>query len=140
MVTQTNQETIVARDRVYSDFDFSFLPNPVTGDIGVKKDVESIKQSVLNILLTVPGERPFEPFFGCDIRSQLFENFDPIVEAILTEQIRSAISNYEPRVEVTNVLVSGRPDNNKVDISVEIRIRSPEVAITSVNLAIERLR
>ena len=133
-------QSIVARERTYTDFDFPFRANPVTGDVGIKKDVEAVKQSVINILLTSPGERPFDPLFGCDIRSQLFENYDPILEAILDEQIRTSLRNYEPRVEVLNVAVSGRPDNNKVDITVEIEIQSPEVVATSVNVTIERLR
>jgi len=43
---------IRARDRIYSDMDFAFRENPVTGDVAIKKDVEAVKQSVLNILLT----------------------------------------------------------------------------------------
>ena len=139
MATPLDQ-TIVAREQAYSDFDFSFRANPVTGGLGIKRDVEAVKQAILNILLTSPGERPFDPLFGCDIRSQLFENFDPIIEAILDEQIRTSLRNYEPRVEVLGVTVDGQPDRNKVDITVEVEIQSPEVVATSVNVTVERLR
>lgn len=135
---QTNN--IVARERVYSDIDFAFRANPVTGDIALKKNEQAVKQSVLNILLTKRGERPFDPSFGSDITSQLFENFDPIVETLLDDQIRTALRNYEPRVRVLSVNVEGSPNQNRMNISVEIEIQSPDRTVTSVDFSVERLR
>lgn len=136
----TTEEQIVARERTYTDVDFSFRPNPVTGDIALKKDDRAIKQSVLNILLTKRGEKPFDPNFGTNITAQLFENFDPIVETILDGEIRSSLRNHEPRVEVLNVTVDGSPDRNNLNVSVEFQIQSPEAPITSVSFSVERLR
>jgi len=133
-------QDIVARERTYTDLDFAFRANPITGDIALKREVQAVKQSVLNILLTNRGERPFDPEFGSDIRKQLFENFDPITEQLLSDQIRSALRNYEPRVRVLNVNVNGRPDNNALNVSVEVEIQSPERTVTSVDFSVERLR
>jgi phage baseplate assembly protein W len=133
-------DIIVAREQAYTDFDLAFRANPVTGDVALKKNEQAIKQSVLNILLTNRGERPFDPNFGSNITSQLFENFDPIVEAVLDEQIRTALGNYEPRVRVIRVNVDGSPDRNSMTVTVEIEILSPEPVITSVNFSVERLR
>jgi len=138
MTTTENQ--IVARERAYTDVDFSFRENPVTGDISLKRGDRAVKQSVLNILLTKRGEKPFDPNFGTNITGQLFENFDPIVETILDGEIRTSLRNREPRVEVLNVTVDGAPDRNKLDISVEFEIQSPEAPITSVSFSVERLR
>ena len=134
------EQNIVARERTYTDVDFSFRANPVTGDIGLKRDDRAIKQSVLNILLTKRGEKPFDPTFGSNITAQLFENFDPIVETLLDEEIRSSLRNHEPRVRVLNVTVDGSPERNQLDVSVEFEIQSPESPITTVNFSIERLR
>ena len=133
-------QDIVARERTYTDLDFAFRANPITGDIALKREVQSVKQSVLNILLTNRGERPFDPEFGSDIRKQLFENFDPITEQLLSDQIRSALRNYEPRVRVLNIDIDGQPDRNSLDISVEVEIQSPERTVTSVDFSVERLR
>ena len=35
---------------------------------------EQVKSNLLNIILTEPGERVFQPTFGAGLRSQLFEN------------------------------------------------------------------
>ena len=136
----TEEQNIVAREQTYTDVDFSFRANPVTGDIALKRDDRAIKQSVLNILLTKRGERPFDPNFGTNITAQLFENFDPIVETLIDEEVRSSLRNNEPRVRVLNVTVDGSPDNNRLDVSVEFEIRSPEAPITSVSFSVERLR
>ena len=133
-------EPIVARERSYTDIDFGFRANPVTGDIALKRDEQAVKQSVVNILSTNRGERPFDPDFGANIRNQLFENFDPIVGQLIDDDIRSALRNYEPRVRVLNVGVDARPDRNSIDISVEFEIQSPEQTVTTVNFSVERLR
>ena len=134
------EEQTVARERAYADVDFSFRANPITGDVALKRGDQAVKQSVLNILLTKRGEKPFDPNFGTNITGQLFENFDPIVETILDGEIRTSLRNHEPRVEVLNVTVDGSPDNNRLDVSVEFEIRSPEAPITSVSFSVERLR
>jgi phage baseplate assembly protein W len=131
---------IVARETVYSDVDFSFRLIPVSNALALKKDEEAVKQSVVNILSTNKGERPFLPYFGSNIRSYLFENFDNVTATLVEEEIRSALVNYEPRVRVTNVEVDGRPDNNSLNILLEFDIISPRETSTSVNFVVERLR
>lgn len=132
--------TNVAREKKYSDLDLAFRINPVTGNIAKKTDVESIKQSVLNILLTNPGERPFDPNFGCDIKSLLFENFDSLVASVLEDKILLALSNYEPRVKVLDLVVDETPDRNAITFTLEVEIVSPERTIIDISFAVERLR
>jgi len=131
---------IVARERTYTDIDFALRANPVTGDVALKREDQAVKQSVLNILLTKRGERPFDPLFGTNITAQLFENFDPIVETLLDDQIRTSLKNYEPRVEVLSVNVNSSPDRNALDVSVSVEIQSPERPTTTVDFSVERLR
>ena len=132
--------SIKARANDYSDVDFSFRLIPVTNALALKKDEEAVKQSVVNILSTDRGERPFLPFFGANIRSYLFENFDNVTASLVEEQIRTALQNFEPRVRVTNVLVNARPDNNSLRITLEFDIISPREVSTSVDFVVERLR
>lgn len=132
--------SVKSREKVYSDFDFAFRANPVTGDIALKKDIEAIKQSVINILLTNKGERPFFPTFGSNIRSYLFENFDPVTRTLLENSIQESITNYEPRVKVLNVDVTDLSDRNALNFSVEVEIISPTRITTSIDFVVERLR
>jgi phage baseplate assembly protein W len=130
----------LARDKIYSDLDFALRMNPVTGDAGIKKDIEAVKQSVLNILSTNRGERPFMPDFGGNIRAYLFENVDPITVSLMEEEIRLALGNYEPRVRVISVDVEDLSDNNAINIRLELEILSPANSIITVEFVVERLR
>ena len=83
----TGVSNIRARTKPYSDFDFAFQKHPITGDVPIKRDVEAVKQSVRNILLTRRGEKFFDPDFGGSLTEFLFENFDPVVEAEMEQRI-----------------------------------------------------
>ena len=131
---------IRAREKTYSDLDFAFKRNPVTDAVSVKIDTEAVKQSIVNILSTNRGERPFLPDFGGNLRSYLFENFDGITASLVEEQIRVAIANYEPRVRILDVQVTAVPDRNAMRIFMEFEILSPQAEVTSVEFVVERLR
>ena len=131
---------IRAREKTYSDLDFAFKRNPVTDAISIKRDTEAVKQSIVNILSTNRGERPFLPDFGANIQSYLFENFDGITASLVEEQIRVAIANYEPRVRILDIQITAVPDRNAMRIFMEFEILSPQSEVTSVEFVVERLR
>ena len=129
----------IAYEKQYSDLDFIYKLNPNTGDISTKKGVNAIKQSVFNILRTNHGERPFNPFFGANLRSFMFENITNITAAAIASQVENALKNDEPRIEVLNVNVKTFPDNNDVQITVTIQIIATS-EVTNVETTLERIR
>lgn len=134
------QNTSVARRNDYSDLDFKFKLNPNTKDFVLKKGVEAVKQSVVNILLTAPGERPFNPYFGGNLYQYLFENFDDVTTAAIKSTVINSLRNFEPRVRVIDVQVDNLDYRNALRITVEFRIITPEVQEASVEFVVERLR
>lgn len=140
-MAETQKElSIRAREKIYSDVDFAFRMNPVTNDVAIKKDIEAIKQSVLNILSTNRGERPFMPDFGANIGAYLFENVDPVMISLIEEEIRLSLGNYEPRVKVLGVDVDDLSDQNAINIRLEFEILSPTNILATVEFVVERLR
>ena len=129
----------IARQETYKDLDFTFKQNPNTNDVGIKKDNASISQSVLNILRTNHGERPFNYNFGANLRSYLFENMTNITAANMSTSINTALANYEPRIEVLNTNIQAKADENDVRITVTGRVRSSN-EIVDIATTIERLR
>lgn len=132
--------TIRARSTEYSDVDLSFQINPVTNDIAKRKDAAAVRQSVLNILLTNRGERPFDENFGANIRSLLFENFHPAMAEMVKQQVRQAIKRDEPRVSIRDIVVNDLSDQNAIEVRVEVQIKSPEPVIVEVQFTVERQR
>jgi len=129
----------IARQETYKDVDFTFKQNPNTNDVSIKKNNESIKQSVLNILRTNHGERPFNFGFGANLRSYLFENMTNITAAQMSTSVNMALANYEPRIEVLNTNIQARADENEVTITVTGRVRSSN-EVLDISTSIERLR
>jgi phage baseplate assembly protein W len=136
----TVDSNIRARTKPYSDFDFVFKKHPVTKDVPIKRDVEAVKQSVRNILLTRRGEKFFDPDFGGSLTEFLFENFDPIVEAEMNQRIVNTLRNYEPRVKVLNIEIEDLSERNALHLRLEVQILSPENLTTDIEFIIERLR
>ena len=129
----------IAQSTAYTDLDLLYKTNPNTGDLSVKKGINSVKQSVLNILRTNHGERPFNPTFGANLRAFLFENINHVTAASIASQIKTAITNDEPIVKVLNVNVKTFPDNNNIQITVTIQIVSIG-EVVDVDATLERLR
>ena len=67
----------------FRDVNITFKKHPVTDDVVVSKDNAAIKQSIVNLVLTNKGERLFNPDYGSDIRSFLFEPLDYAVAGII---------------------------------------------------------
>jgi len=129
----------IAFQNQYSDIDFIYKLNPNTGDISTKKGINSVKQSVLNILRTNHGERPFNPYFGANLRSYLFENINYVTASMIASQVKNAIANDEPRVKVLNVNVKTFPDRNDVQITLTIQIIGTNSSM-DISTTLERLR
>jgi phage baseplate assembly protein W len=129
----------IARQETYKDVDFTFKQNPNTNDIGIKKNNNAVIQSVLNILQTNHGERPFNYNFGANLRSYLFENMTNITAAQMSTSINTALKNSEPRIEVLNTNIQANADSNEVRITVTGRVISSN-EILDVSTSLERLR
>ena len=130
---------IIARQETYKDLDFAFKQNPNTNDVGIKKNNAAIIQSVLNILRTNHGERPFNYNFGANLRAYLFENITRITAANISTSVNTALANYEPRLEVLNTNIQVAAGENEVNITVTGRVKSSN-EIVDITTTIERLR
>ncbi len=129
---------ISSRTVDYLDIDLTFAKRP-SGDVYKKKDAAAVKQSIKNLLLTDYYEKPFQPFFGGNLRAMLFELADDDTEDEIRSNIITAINNYEPRVEIQNIDVNVLPDQNDMRVSIVFKVISTEELVTfTTNLS--RLR
>ena len=126
--------------RAFKDISLSFLPHPVTNDLPVLLNERAIVRSVRNIVETIPSEKFFDSLFGTDVRDSLFENFTNSTVTILTDQIRTSINNYEPRVNNINVEVNSKPDLNAIEIIIFFDIVGLNVPTQSFSFIVEPTR
>ena len=110
------------KSRSFKDFSVNFARNPFTDDLSVVHNDNSIKQAVKNIILTSPGEKPFQPLVGSSVNRLLFEPLDAFTADAVAEEIRTTINQYEPRVSLTRVDVTPIFEGNKLNVSLEYKI------------------
>ena len=124
--------------REYLDIDLLFAKRP-SGDLYKKKEAAAVKQAVKNLLLTSDTEKPFNPTFGANLNSALFDldtNYDA---RAVSDQIANAIAIHDPRARVLSVAVETISDRNELRATVEFEvINIGEVVTLELNIA--RLR
>ena len=130
---------LATNTRRWADLDLDFTAHPVTKDIVLKKDVEAVKRSIRNLILTNRYDRPFKPNIDGGVTRHLFELSTPHTIHNIESAIKNCIYNYEPRAEVINVFVAGDLDNNGFNVSLTFRVINTPDPVT-VELFLERLR
>ena len=120
----------------FKDISMSFKYNPLSGDLIGLKNENAIARSVRNIILTNPGEKVFDPFFGSNVSNILFETVDDITAVSIQDEIENSLKNYEPRVEIINVLVDPDYDNNQFDVTISYQIVGVDIPPTQIEFAL----
>ncbi len=126
--------------RSFKDISLSFEPHPVTKDLPVIKNETAIIRSIRNIVETISNEKFFNPNFGSNVRSSLFEFVDFGTASIIKDQILNSITNYEPRVTNPQVSVSPNPDSNEFEVTVIFDIIGQEIPTQKFTFILEATR
>ena len=98
--------------RGFKDVSASFKINPINSDVIILKNENAISRSIRNLILTIPGEKPFAPTVGSNVSNLLFENLDALTASSIQSEIEYTVNNFEPRVDLTGVKVTPNFDNN----------------------------
>ena len=124
---------------IYTDFKKDLSVSPLSEDLALFKDEDSVKEAIKNLVLTDRGERLMQPNLGGNIRAMLFENMTPASLKLIEEQVKSVIEIYEPRAEVLDVIVNGSLDDNTVKVTVKFFIINQEQPV-KLDVFLERTR
>jgi len=108
--------------RAFKDINLSFKRHPVTNDVVAIRNEDAIKRSVRNIIFTILGEKPFEPNFGSVINESLFDLNTNVSEIRVSDEIRSSLLIYEPRIDNIDVNVTIAPDTNEMNCTIQYDI------------------
>ena len=126
--------------RAFKDISLSFTPHPVTKDLTILKNENSIKKSVRNLVQTIPTERFFNSAIGSEVRDSLFEFVDFGTASVIQNQIQIVLENFEPRIENVTVEVQPKPDTYEFEVTVFFTIVGQDIPTQEFTFMLEATR
>ena len=124
----------------FKDISASFQINPLNNDLIAVTNTNAIARSVRNLILTKKGEKPFEPNLGSGVYDLLFENMDKQTATVIRDEIILVLENYEPRIDIIEVLVKPNYDEGAMDVTLQYEIVGIDVPAQELTLALEPTR
>lgn len=85
---------------------------------------ESVKQAILLLITTVPGERVMRPSYGCLLHRLIFSPNDDTTAGLAIHYVRQAVERWEPRVEIVKVdATRNLEDAGRLDVVLTYRVK-----------------
>jgi phage baseplate assembly protein W len=133
-------QTSKVKKEFFSDFVNSFGKTPVGNQLGRVTDIDSVNQSLRNLIKTNLGERLFQPMIGSEVYASLFENNYIENTDMIQLFIENTIKNNEPRVELNEVIInSSRTDENVLEVTIVYNVINNPEPVT-LNVLLKRVR
>jgi phage baseplate assembly protein W len=100
---------------------------------------QAVRQALLLLLTTLPGERVMRPDYGCQLHRLVFSANDDTTAGLAIHYIRQAIEAWEPRVQILKLDAGPNPERPELlDITLEYQVRATrqiDQVVLSLNLA-----
>ena len=97
---------------------FPVRPDVVRGAVAYRGGAEKVREAILVILRTEPGERVMRPTFGCGLRRFLAEPNTVATRARIERDVTRAIEAWEPRVRLRQVTATAGDDPSLVLLTI----------------------
>src|SRR5829696_2231477 len=95
-----------------------------SGGIEMAQYNESIRQALLLLFSTRPGERVMRPDYGCDIHRLIFSPNDDTTAGLAIYYVQRAIDRWEPRIDVLRLDAGRDPEQSeRLNILLQYRVR-----------------
>lgn len=104
-------------------FDSGPVPS-VAGGIQLVHGDSAIRQAIMLLLTTVPGERVMRPDYGCPLNRLIFWPNDATTAGLAIHYVRQALRRFEPRVQIVHLDAGAHPnDPAMLLITLKYRVR-----------------
>lgn len=98
-----------------------------TGGIEMVGEEASVRQAILLLLSTIPGERVMRPEYGCALERLIFSPNDDTTAGLALHYLRQALDRWEPRIDVLRLDAErNAADPSRLDLLLEYRVRSTQ--------------
>lgn len=98
------------------------LRTPEIKDLVLDYDLGAIKNAIVNLFLTIPGQKILNPFFGINLVQYIFEPCDEYTAQVIGQAIQTGITTFEPRVTLTKIRVIPQIEDQSYDITIVINV------------------
>lgn len=94
------------------------------GGVQLVQGDAAIRQSIMLLLTTIPGERVMRPDYGCPLHRLIFWPNDATTAGLAIHYVRQAIRRFEPRVQIVHLDAGAHPlDPAILLITLQYRVR-----------------
>lgn len=114
------------KNRLGSDLKF-----PIVNNFESVSGLDVLIQDIQILLLTIPGERPNRPNFGCNLRNQIWENMQE-AKVSGAASIREALELFEPRISVLSVNATVNEATALITFNIQFIVNSTDTAANLV--------
>ena len=113
---------------IHPDFDTPGLARGIqsgpNGKIAMVNNRDSIRQSILLLISTMPGERVMRPKYGCDLQQLAFMPNDATTHGLAMHYVRTAIEQWESRIDIIHLDAEAKSDSpHVINIQLQYRVR-----------------
>lgn len=111
---------------------WAFPVSAAEGEITTVAYEECVREAILTILQTNPGERMMRPTFGAGLNDFLFEPVDSATMALLQTRVQESLIDWEPRIDVQSVVVTAGSQLNALNVDIAYMVRATNTAANLV--------
>lgn len=111
-------------------FRFQSIAGGTEVSIATSREQEHIRESILQILGTRPGERFMNPEFGSRLNDLVFEQNDEVLKGLIRHYVIDAIRRWEKRVVITDVYFGDNAiniDRNLLPVCISFRVVNSQI-------------
>ncbi len=117
--------------------DFAGLSLTPRGRIEMVQNGDSVRQSILLLISTIPGERIMRPDYGCLIHRLMFSPNDDTTAGLAIYYVRRALEQWEPRIDILDLDANRNAENpERLDILLQYSVRATQ-RVESLALAFD---
>src|ERR1017187_7739453 len=93
------------------------------GTVSVVEEEASVRQAILILLTTRPGERVMRPNYGCMLQTLIFSPNDETTAGLAIHHVRQALDRWEPRIRIVTLDAGPSPEQEQMlNIYLEYRV------------------
>ena len=129
-------------DIIYKDIDLNVNVGIVKGDnanspenlkdLNTSINFEAIRNSLINLITTFPGQKILNPEFGMNFGDLLFLPVSKARATVIGENINNTVAGFEPRIKIVFIEITADIEKQEYELDIEINI--PEFENRPLNL------